>query len=282
MNIGIVGLGLMGASIGKTAIKRQIAKVFGTDINEEVVMKAFLTEAIENKLDEDNIKEIDLLILCAYPRQIPTLISEYAPKLKSGATICDIGGNKREIVKIMKEKSAIFPSLNFIACHPMAGREFTGISHSITTLYDKSSLIIIPVTATLDAISNLKEFFAQLGATNFIFTSAEKHDSMIAYTSQLCHVVSSAFVKNQKSLEHYGYSAGSFRDLTRVAKLNPVMWSENMLDNADYLVEDIDKIIVELQNYRNALAEKNAEKMQELLKQGTDIKEKIEKDKPKK
>ncbi len=282
MNIGIVGLGLMGGSIGKTAIKREVANVYGTDVNEEVIIKAFLTEAIQNKLDNDNISEIDLLILCAYPRQIPELISEYAPKLKKGAIICDIGGNKRQIVKIMKEKSEFFTDLNFIACHPMAGREFTGISHSITTLYDKSSFIIIPVSASLDAISDLKEFFTRLGVTNFIFTTADKHDQMIAYTSQLCHVVSSAFVKNKKSLEHYGYSAGSFRDLTRVAKLNPVMWSENMLDNSDYLVEDIDQVIQELVKYRDALADKNVQALIDLLKEGADIKEKIEKDKPKK
>ncbi len=282
MNIGIVGLGLMGGSIGKTAIKRQLATVYGTDAVEEVVVKAILTQAIEYRLDDQIIAEIDLLVLCAYPRQIPKLISKYAPKLKNGATICDIGGNKREIVKIMQEKSAIFPSLNFIACHPMAGREFTGISHSITTLYDKSSLIIIPVSAELEAISNLKQFFTNLGVANFIFSTAEKHDSMIAYTSQLCHVVSSAFVKNKKSLEHYGYSAGSFRDLTRVAKLNPIMWSENMLDNSDYLIEDIDLIIQELQKYKNALESKNALELQNLLNQGTIIKEKIEKEKPKK
>lgn len=282
MKVAVVGLGLMGGSIGKTAIKREVAEVIGTDIVEENVTKALLTKAISEPLNDKNVKEVDLLILCAYPRQIPDLINQYAPLLKSGATICDIGGNKREIAKIMKEKSAILPHLNFIACHPMAGREFTGISHSITTLYDKSSLIIIPVSASLDAISDLKEFFTKLGVTDFVFTSAAHHDDMISYTSQLCHVVSSAFVKNPKAVEHYGYSAGSFRDLTRVSKLNPVMWSENMLDNADYLVEDIELIIKELQNYKDAIKNKDAQKLAELLQEGTNIKEKIEKEKPKK
>ncbi len=282
MKVAIVGLGLMGGSIGKTAIKREVAEVIGTDIIEENITKAQLTKAISEPINDENIKEVDLLVLCAYPRQIPELISKYAPLLKEGATICDIGGNKREIVEIMKEKSAILPHLNFIACHPMAGREFTGISHSITTLYDKSSFIIIPVSASLDAISDLKEFFAKLGVADFIFTNAEHHDKMISYTSQLCHIVSSAFVKNPKAQEHYGYSAGSFRDLTRVSKLNPVMWSENMLDNADFLVEDIDLIIKDLQNYKNALQNKDAQKLKGLLEEGTIIKEKIEKEKPKK
>lgn len=282
MKIAIVGLGLMGGSIGKTALKREVAEVYGTDIVEENITKALLTKAILEPLTDENIAQVDILILCAYPRLIPSLLDYYAPKLKTGAIICDIGGNKREISEKMKEKSANFTHLNFIACHPMAGREFTGISHSVTTLYEKSSLILIPISATLDAISDLKDFFAKIGVTDFIFTSCEHHDKMISYTSQLCHVVSSAFVKNPKALEHYGYSAGSFRDLTRVAKLNPKMWSENMMDNADYLVEDIDIIIKDLQNYREALSQRDEQRLSTLLEEGTTIKEKIEKEKPKK
>lgn len=274
MNIGIIGLGLMGGSIAKTAKKRSLATVYGLD-SEEVLQKAFLLEAIDYKLDDSNVSKIDLLFICVYPRAIPQLLKEYAPRLKKDAIICDIGGNKREIVKVMEEISKEYQDINFIATHPMAGREFTGISHSITTLYDKSSFIIIPVKASLDALSTLSDFVKDLGATNFIYTNAEHHDDMIAYTSQLCHIVSSAFVKNPKAKEHFGYSAGSFKDLTRVAKLNPTMWSENLIDNRDYLVNDIDLIVEELLKYKKVLQNNDELGLKALLQQGTDIKESL-------
>lgn len=279
MNIGIIGLGLMGGSVAKTAKKRNLATVYGLD-TEEVLQKAFLLDIIDYKLEKENANKLDMLFICVYPRDIPNYIKEYAPLLKQDAIICDIGGNKREIVKVMQEVGGIYPNINYIASHPMAGREFTGISHSITTLYDKSSFIVIPVKASLDALSTFADFAKELGATTFIYTNAEHHDDMIAYTSQLCHIVSSAFVKNPKAQEHFGYSAGSFRDLTRVAKLNAKMWSENLIDNRDYLVDDIDLIIQELLKYKKVLQENNEEALKELLQQGTDIKENL-KDKTK-
>ena len=279
MNIGIIGVGLMGGSIGKTAIKRDLATVYGTD-NKEVLQKAFLTNALNYELTDENIALIDILFVCVYPRQIPDVLKKYVPKLKKGAIVCDIGGNKRSIVECMEILNKEYPDINFIASHPMAGREFTGVSHSITTLYEKSSFILIPVNASLDSISTLKDFVTNLGATDIIYTNAINHDKMIAYTSQLCHIVSSAFVKNEKAKLYFGYSAGSFKDLTRVAKLNPIMWGENMIDNRENLVEDIDILILELQKYKNALQNNDITELQMLLSQGTQIKESL-KDKTK-
>jgi len=274
MKIGIIGLGLMGGSIAKTAKKRELAQVYGIDVP-EVMQKAVLLNAIDGELNEKTISKVDLLFICAYPRQIPDILREYVPKVKDGCIVCDIGGNKRLIVQAMENLSKEYPNVNFVASHPMAGREFVGISHSITTLYDKSSFIIIPVKSSLEATQTLSDFIRALGATNVEYTSADNHDDMIAYTSQLCHVISSAYVKNKKSQNHFGYSAGSFKDLTRVAKLNPVMWSENMIDNRDYLVKDIDILIEELKKYREALATNNQVGLEELLREGTIIKENL-------
>lgn len=274
MNIGIIGLGLMGASIAKTIKKRNLGVVYGLD-NQEVLDKAFLLDAIDDKIDDSNISCIDILFICVYPREIPKFIKEYSPKLKNDAIICDIGGNKRQIVKVMEQVSNEYPNLNYIATHPMAGREFTGISHSVTTLYDKSSFILIPVKYNISALANFVDFIKLLGATTFIYTTAEHHDEMIAYTSQLCHIVSSAFVKNAKAKEHFGYSAGSFKDLTRVAKLNAKMWSENLIDNRDYLIKDIDLIVQELLKYKQVLQDNDEQGLKDLLQIGTDIKESL-------
>lgn len=276
MNIGIVGLGLIGASVAKALKKRGEDRVFVWDKDPETMKKAELLELYHEILGKDNAKEIDLLVLCTYPRAIEVVLAEYAPLLKSGAIVVDCGGNKRRIVDKMLSLHQIYPDINFVGAHPMAGREFSGISHSTYTLFEKSSVLVVPVKSEISVLYTVKKFFLSIGAERIVITDAKTHDEMISYTSQLAHIVSSAYVKSDLAEKHYGYSAGSFRDMTRVAKINAKMWSEIMCDNRDFLVEQLEVLEKNIKDIKDALKENNEERVRELLEEGNAIKTKVE------
>lgn len=276
MNIGIVGLGLIGASVAKALKKRTTDRLYVYDSDVEVMKKANLLNLYDEILGDDNAKELDVLVLCLYPKGIVYALSHYAPLLKSGAVVVDCGGTKREIVEKMHELKKCYPHLDFVGGHPMAGREWSGISHSTAGLFERSSVLIVPVDNDIRVLYKIKAFFLSLGAERVVLTTPEKHDEMIAYTSQLAHIVSNAYVKSKLAESHYGYSAGSFRDMTRVAKINARMWSELMCENADYLVEQLDVFEKNVHDIKLALQKCDKEELRKLLKEGNDIKEMVE------
>jgi len=276
MNIGIVGLGLMGASFGRTILKQNKGVVWGIDLDEQVMLKAELLGAINAPLDDKNILDVDLLIFALYTGEFNKIAENYVKKLKKGATVIDFCGNKRSVVTAMRELSVRYPDINFIGGHPMAGREFSGIDHSVTTLFNKASMLFVPVKCDIFCESELKNFFLSLGFERVVITDENTHDEIISYTSQLCHIVSNAFIKSPTAEKRAGFSAGSFRDLTRVARLNPEMWAELMTDNSDNLVKELDFLIASLNEYRNALSEGKREELKQLLKDGNDRKLMIE------
>lgn len=277
MNIAIIGLGLIGGSIGRSIIKNTTHKVYGKDINSDSVLKAKLLRAIDCELAEEDYAKIDMLIVATCPNTAIKIIEEISPKLHDGAIIVDCCGNKKKVVDSMKNLSKIYPKLNYFGGHPMAGREFSGISHSTINLLDRAYFLLVPINAKIAVTAEIKQFLLSLGCLDVVITDEITHDKMISYTSQLAHIVSSAYVKNPLSLKHTGYSAGSFRDMTRVAKLNPTMWTELMMDNKENLVAQIDDIMLHLQEYRQALIADNKEELTLLLQQGNDIKEQAEK-----
>ena len=228
MNIGIIGLGLIGGSFGRTAVKAGHT-VYGTDINAETLEKAQLLKAVDYGLDTDNAGKLDVLISAVNPSDFSSVIMPYLQFLKKGAVVMDFSGTKRGVVEVMKRFSESYPDLFFIGGHPMAGREFSGIDKSTATLFNKASMIFVPVKADIFVLDKIKLFFISLGFSEAVITTAENHDRMIAFTSQLCHVVSNAFIKSKTAREHFGYSAGSYNDLTRVARMNSDMWTELML-----------------------------------------------------
>jgi prephenate dehydrogenase len=154
----------------------------------------------------------------------------------------------------------------------MAGREFSGVSHSTATLFDRASMILVPVKADLRRIAELKAFSLMIGFGSVVITTAEKHDEIIAYTSQLAHLVSSSYIKSDTASQFMGFSAGSFKDMTRVARLSPEMWAQLTLDNADFLVDEIDSIIKSLNEYKTALKEQNKDALKALLADGNEKK----------
>ena len=276
MKIGIVGLGLMGASFGRTVIKQAKGEVYGFDKDEQVMLKAELLSAINHPLTQENLKEIDILIFALYPNQFEKVAKSYVSGLKDGATVIDFCGNKRKIVKMMQELKKDYPSINFFGGHPMAGREYSGIDHSVTTLFNKASMLLVPIECDIFIESEIKKFFLDLGFDQVILTDAETHDEIISYTSQLCHIVSNAFIKSPTAEKKAGYSAGSFRDLTRVARLNPDMWSELMMDNRDNLSKELGYLINSLSEYKKSLDSGNQEELKNLLSIGNDKKLNIE------
>ncbi len=272
MNIGIIGLGLMGGSFGRTLVKKTNNKVFAYDINPQSIIKGEMLCAFHEVLTKENANKLDMLIISVYPDYFASCLNEYLPYLKKGAIVIDFCGVKRPIVEEMKRAIVKYPDIIFIGGHPMAGREFSGIERSVTTLFDKASMILTNVNADIFTLDSVKKFFLNLGFLEVVLTDGENHDKMIAFTSQLCHIVSNAFIKNKTAKEHFGYSAGSYKDLTRVARLNPFMWSGLMTANSEMLKEELDELISNLQKYSDALKNNDRDCLEELLKEGNDRK----------
>lgn len=279
MNVAIIGLGLIGASFGKSLIKKGENKVFGYDINPDVLLKAELVKAIDDKLTPDNIKDIDLLIISVYPRAFKEVAEKYLPQMKKGAILMDFCGIKRGIEQDMKDLAEKYPDISFIGAHPMAGREFSGIDRSIPTLFDKATVVVVPVKADLFVLERVRDLFLSIGFSEAVFSTAYRHDEIIAFTSQLCHIVSNAFIKSPMASSHFGFSAGSYRDLTRVARLNSTMWTELMMDNRDLLKNELNGLIDRLSEYSKALESGDEKALYDLLKEGNDLKVSIDKGK---
>ena len=272
MKIGIVGLGLIGGSIAKAIKQNTEHEVFGTDLQESVVLKAKLLEAIDGKLEEDMIGTCDTIILALYPGDTVDYVKAHRGAFKKGAVVLDCCGVKEAVC------SEIYPiavegDFSYVGGHPMAGIEFSGFEHSQKTLFKHASMILTPQPdRTIQEMDQLKKFWVSLGFSHVQLSTPEEHDRIIAFTSQLAHVVSSAYVKSPTSLKHKGFSAGSYKDLSRVAKLNETMWTELFLLNRENLVTEIDGMIDRLQQFRDAIKDGKEKDLWALLHEGTERK----------
>ena len=276
MNIGVIGLGLIGGSLAR-AFKKAGHTTFGYDIAEDTMIKAQLLNALDFRLDDDNYKQLDLLFIAVYPRAFEKVLKMAAPKLKKGTIILDIAGTKKGIVDAMKNVSKDYPDLKFIATHPMAGKEFWGINYSSALLFERASLLMTTVKADMPDLVLVKKLFTEIGVANCVMTNAKAHDEIIAYTSQLCHLISSSYIKSPTAENHNGYSAGSFRDISRVAKLNSAMWSQLIFDNRDNVIKELDIFIENMKSYQTALKNGDEKELKDLLQLGADKKESIDK-----
>jgi prephenate dehydrogenase len=272
MNIAIYGLGLIGGSIGRAAAAKTEHKIYGCDTDRQAVLKAEMMNAVHGELTDGILKTCDLVIFAVCPRTVVKIMPEICGKLKDGATVIDCCGVKRAVIAEMERLHGIYKNLDFVGVHPMAGREFCGVEHSTAGLYEHSFAIIIPVHDSISAIEKVKKFFTELGCEGVEISDAKKHDRIISYTSQLAHAVSCAYIKNPLSKEHAGYSAGSFRDMTRVARLNPDMWTELFTENADNLISQINDLEKHLDEIKDALEKKDETALKKLLAEGAEAK----------
>ncbi len=277
MNIGIIGLGLIGGSFGRAIIKNTEHKVYGTDILPDALVKAELLNAISAPLTEEDFGGLDLVIFALTPSQFISQAENIAPKLKKGALIIDIGGIKKEPADKMRSLSAEFPDLQFIATHPMAGKEYSGITHSSAAMFERASILLVNINAEIETLAVFKKLCVDIGFDFIKITNENEHDEIIAYTSQLCHIISSAYINNPLSDVHDGFSAGSFKDMSRVSRMNSSMWAELFLKNRTNVLKSLDVFIENVQNIKAAIEGSDAETLRNILEEGNRKKETVDK-----
>ena len=275
MKIAIIGLGLIGGSLARTIKLHTDAAVYGCDLNPQTIEQAKLMDAIDGELTDDILKDCDMVLVALYPAAIIDWITDHADCFKPGALVIDCGGVKQVICGAI-EPIAEGKAWHFIGGHPMAGREFSGFRYAKDDLFDHASMILCP-RGDIDpeVLQKARDFFMDIGFRRVQFTTPKTHDEMIAYTSQLAHIVSSAYVKCPLADKHRGFSAGSFADMTRVARLNEDMWTELFFDNRDALLPVLEDLADRVAEYRDALRDSDPDAMKRLLREGREIKEKL-------
>ncbi len=272
MNVGIVGLGLIGGSMAKSTKARTGHTVWGADLDKETMTMARMCGAIDSPLTDENLPQCDLILVAIRPAAAVEWVRTHASLIAPSAILVDLCGVKRTVV------SAITPiarerGFAYIGGHPMAGRERGGFTASSEDLYVGASMILTPDQRTdMQLLETLKAFFLDLGFASLTFSDPEEHDRIIAFTSQLAHIVSSAYVKSPEAQRRRGFSAGSFQDMTRVARLDEDMWTELFLDDADYLTTELDELIVHLREYADAIRAHDAQALRALLRDGREKK----------
>ena len=276
MVVGVVGLGLIGGSAAK-AFKAFGATVLAFDIDEPILGYAGLEGVVDGVLDGENVATCDLLLLTATPKAVVDYLHDNAALIASHTLVVDFCGTKEKVCDAGFTLAAKH-GFTFVGGHPMAGLQYSGYKYSKATLFSGASFIMVPpVHDDIALLDRVKQSLAPLGFKKFVVTTAAFHDKMIAYTSQMCHVVSNAFIKSPSAQHHKGYSAGSFRDFTRVSRLNENMWTELFLDNREHLLGELDLLINSLHEYRDAIAAGDAAALCGLLRDGRIAKENTEK-----
>lgn len=276
MTVGIIGLGLIGGSLAKAFKAHTDHRVLGYDCDASVNQYALLTGSIDGIATVETLADCELIMLAVYPAATVSYLTEMAPVIAPGTVVIDCGGIKRSICEkcrpLAKEHGWIF-----IGGHPMAGLHQSGFKYATAELYAGASMILTPEdTKDIALLEKVTGWLKAIGFGSVTVTSPEQHDEIIAFTSQLAHVVSNAYVKSPRAKVHRGFSAGSYRDLTRVARLNEVMWTELFLENRDNLSAEIGHLISSLQEYQTALQNGDAETLRALLRDGSDRKERID------
>lgn len=281
MRVGIVGLGLIGGSFAR-AYRSLGATVYALDTNRDT-MDASMIETVEAPLDDASIPSCDLIILAAYPEACIEWLEEHAEKLgrisdpdtSRGPIVIDTAGVKEAVCARAFELARV-NGFAFVGTHPMAGTQFSGFAHARADLFRGAPMVLVPPETDdarrLTLLDRVHTLLAPVGFGSFSVTSPEEHDRVIAFTSQLAHVVSNAYVKSPTARAHHGFSAGSYRDLTRVAHLNPGMWAELMMDDAKNLSQEIASLVEALDAYRLALDAGDRDRLRMLLAEGDRIK----------
>lgn len=276
MTAGVVGLGLIGGSAAK-ALKEAGWEVLAYDIDASITGFAMLDGVVDRELGADNVGCCDLLLLTATPVAVAGYLKENARHIQQHTLVIDFCGTKRKVCSLGFSLAAKY-GFTYVGGHPMAGLQYSGYKYSKPTLYNGASFIMVPpVHDDMALLDRVKQALAPLGFKKYVVTNADFHDRMIAYTSQMCHVVSNAFIKSPSAKLHRGYSAGSFRDFTRVSRLNENMWTELFLENREHLLGELELLINSLGEYRDAIAAGDGERLCSLLRDGRIAKEETEK-----
>ena len=275
MTVGVVGLGLIGGSMARAYAKAG-HRVLGYNRSRSMLDFAMLSGAVQGELTAETLPECDLLLLSLYPQACIDYLAKAAPYLSKSCLVMDCGGVRRAVC------DGCFPiaekyGFTFVGGHPMAGTHHSGFKYSRSNLFQGAPMVIVPpVFDDMDLLERVKGVLAPCGFGSFSVTTAAEHDRMIAFTSQMPHIISNAFIKSPTAGSHKGFSAGSYKDLTRVAWLNADMWAELFLENGDNVLFELDDLIGNLQKYRDAVQAQDREALTALLEAGKRRKEEVD------
>jgi prephenate dehydrogenase len=275
MNVGILGLGLIGGSLAR-AYAMDGHTVYATQRDENMLSFAMLAGAVHGRLNEETIPQCDLILLAIYPDGSASWLENHAHLINPRALVLDCCGIKEEICRRCFPVAEKY-GFTFVGGHPMAGSQFSGFKYSRADLFEGAPMVLVP--PVFDDIQLLDRVKTTLKPCNFGFfsvTTTPEHDKMIAFTSQMPHILSNAFIKSPTALNHKGFSAGSYKDLTRVAWLNAPMWAELFLENREQLLFELDYFLESLSAYREAIAEGDEDKLIALLEEGKKRKEQVD------
>ena len=275
MIVGILGLGLIGGSLAR-AYSKAGHTVYAAEKDDMILSFAQLADAVAAPLTADNIPQCDLILLAIYPEGSASWLESNAHLIRSEALVMDCCGVKREICHRCFPVAERY-GFTFVGAHPMAGSHYSGFKYSRSNLFQGAPMVLVPPRFDdMALLDRIREALLPCRFGSFSVTTADDHDRMIAFTSQMPHIVSNAYVKSPTALEHKGFSAGSYKDMTRVAWLNPAMWAELFLENKDHTLRELNFYISSLQEYRDAIAADDQQKLIELLEEGRKRKEEVD------
>lgn len=275
--IGIIGLGLIGGSFARAyKSNEQAFTVYAQNRTASTLQLAHIMGAVDGELTDERFKECDCILVCLHTALSCKWLEDNAAKIPPSCMVIDCCGTKRNICKTGFALAQKY-GFEYVGGHPMAGTHRWGFKSSRADMYKGASFVVVPrVFDDVMLLERVKSYVMPVGFGRISVTTAERHDKLIAFTSQLAHVVSNAYIKSPTAKDHKGFSAGSYRDLTRVAWLNPEMWSDLFIENKDNLLFEIDQIIGELTKYRDALAGGDKKKLERLLDEGRIRKEEVD------
>lgn len=271
LKIVIVGLGLIGGSIAKALRLNTDHTIYGIDTNEETLLDACSCGAIDGKAGAEELRSADVVYLCVYPNGAVKFTEEYGPQLKEGCVLTDACGIKQAVCAGIENLKAN-GKYEFVAGHPMAGKELSGFSASDAAIFAGASYLVAPCGAPDWAVERITSLAVAMGFGRIVMTTPEQHDRVIAFTSQVPHVLACSYVMSPRCREHKGFSAGSYRDVSRVANINDALWSRLFLDNKAALTDELDELIKNLTQFRSVIAEGDEQKLKNMLKAAADIK----------
>ena len=275
MNVGILGLGLIGGSLAR-AYSKAGHTVFACERDENMLLFAQLSGAVNGALDENSIPSCDLLLLAIYADGSSCWLEQNAPYISKNALVIDCCGIKTAICKRCFPLAEKY-GFTFIGGHPMAGSHNSGFKYSRSNLFQGAPMVLVPPRFDdPELLQQAEDALAPCKFGSFSITTAEEHDKVIGFSSQMPHIVSNAYIKSPTATAHKGFSAGSYKDLTRVAWLNPNMWAELFLSNKENILFELDTYIESLQKYKAAIETENEDALIALLDEGRRIKEEVD------
>lgn len=275
MTVGVLGLGLIGGSMARAYAKAG-HRVLASERDTSILEFAQLSGAVAEPLTRQNISQCQLILLAIYADASASYLEENSPWISKDAMVIDCCGIKADICKrcfALAEKYGF----TFVGGHPMAGSHNSGFKYSRSNLFQGAPMVLVPPRYDDPMLlQRVKDALQPCGFKSFSVTTAAKHDKMIAFTSQMPHIISNAFIKSPTAKAHSGFSAGSYKDLTRVAWLNPTMWAELFLSNKENVLSELDFYIQSLEAYRRAISEGNEQQLIALLDEGRRMKEEVD------